>query len=73
MKKYLGKAKDSISLFLSLDVQPIPGAENAKADVLSKLAASLPFDLWKDIFFEVLKKSNLEEPQAIQQIDEELG
>lgn len=71
MKKYLDKVKDLISLFLSFDVQHVLRAENTSTDALSKLVESLPFDLQKDIYFEVLKKSNFEEPQLVQQISEE--
>lgn len=55
---------------LSFDVQQVSRVENAKVNAISKQAASLPTDLWKKIFFEVLKKSSFEEPQ-VQPIDEE--
>lgn len=71
MKKYLCKVKNLILLFLSFDVQQVFKVENARTNALSKLVASLPADLQKGTFFEVLKKSSFKEPQDVQQIDEE--
>lgn len=73
MKKYLGKGKDLISSFQSFKIQQVARAENAGIDTLLKLVASLPSDLRKDTYLEVLKKLSLEEPQLVQQIDEELS
>ena len=47
MKRYLKKIKDLVSSFVSFDVQQVPREENARADALSKLAASLSTDLEK--------------------------
>ena len=71
MKRYLQKVRDLTSTFLSFDIQQVPRADNAKTYALSKLAALLPIDLEEGTYFEVLKISSLEEPLAIQQIDEE--
>lgn len=45
MKKYLDKVKDLIPSFQSFHVQQAPREENARAGILSKLAASLLFNL----------------------------
>ena len=44
MKRYLQKIKDLISIFWSFDIQQVFRVDNAKADVLSKLAVLLPID-----------------------------
>lgn len=53
IKRYFGKVKDLISLFQRFDIQQVPKAKDVKANVLSKLVASLSSDLWKGIYFEV--------------------
>lgn len=62
MKKYLQNIKDLILLFLSFVVYDISRVENASIDALSKLVASLPANLRKETFLEVLKKSSLKDP-----------
>lgn len=51
----------------------MPRAENVKADALLKLVALLPFDFWKETYFEILKQLSLKEPQLVQQINEKLS
>ncbi|XP_073117061.1 uncharacterized protein [Elaeis guineensis] len=71
MKRYLQKVKDLNLTFLSFNIQQVLRMDNAKMDALSKLMALLPTDWKEKTYFEVLKISSLEEPLAIQQIDEE--
>ncbi|XP_073112308.1 uncharacterized protein [Elaeis guineensis] len=66
MKRYIQKVKDLTSSFLSFDVQQVPKEKNARANALSKLAASLSADLEKETSFEILKTSSLEEPLFVQ-------
>ena len=55
---------------LGFDIQQVPRVKNIREDALSKLVALLPTDLKKEIYFKVLKTSNLEKPLVIQQVDE---
>lgn len=69
--KYLYKVKGLISHFLSSDVRQVSRATKATVNALLKLATSIPANLQKYTFFKVLKESNLEEPQIVQQINED--
>ncbi|XP_073116196.1 uncharacterized protein [Elaeis guineensis] len=44
MKRYLQKIKNLTLIFLSFDIQQVPKVDNAKVNVLSKLATLLPTD-----------------------------
>ncbi|XP_077232549.1 uncharacterized protein LOC143869875 [Tasmannia lanceolata] len=71
MIKYLAKVYQLVDKFKSIEVVRIPRTENAKADVLSKLAAS-GYTALKNICMEFLKKSNIEcEVVEVMQVDNE--
>ena len=71
MKKYLEKVRSLISVFNNFDIQQISKMENARANLLSKLATLAPNELPKEVFFEALQHSSSEEPQAIMKVDYE--
>ena len=62
MAKYLKKVKEITPAFGSFNIKQIPRAENARADLLSKLATLALAELSKEVLFEVLKYSSTEEP-----------
>ena len=62
MAKYLKKVKEIVPAFGSFDIKQISRAENTRTDLLSKLATLAPTELSKEVFFEVLKCPNTEEP-----------
>ncbi|XP_077221986.1 uncharacterized protein LOC143855806 [Tasmannia lanceolata] len=63
MVKYLSKVRRLASKFQSFEVIRIPRTENAKADVLSKLAAS-GYTTLRSICMEFLQKSSIESEAA---------
>ena len=69
MAKYLEKVKEFTPAFDNFNIKQIPRSENARADLLSKLATSDPAELPKGILFEVLKHPSTEEPQLVMDID----
>ena len=71
MIKYLQKIRDLASIFNRFEIQQIPRSENSRANLLSKLAMSVPLELHKKIFFEVMGRPSIEEPMIIMQTDEE--
>ena len=56
-------------MFVSFDIQNISRSENSKADLLSKLATLVPDNLPKKSFFEMVKRSNIEETPTMLQVD----
>ena len=71
MAKYLEKVKEIIPTFGSFDIKQISRAENTRADFLSKLATLAPVELPKEVFFEVLKRSSMDESQLVMEISHE--
>lgn len=65
MQNYLSKAKKLTISFQGFDIQQVRRVKNAKSNALSKLIALLPSNLQKNMYFKVLKKSSLEEPQLV--------
>ncbi|XP_077249113.1 uncharacterized protein LOC143888546 [Tasmannia lanceolata] len=71
MVKYLSKVRQLASKFKSFEVIRIPRTENAKADVLSKLAAS-GYTTLGSICMEFLQKSSIErEATEVMQVEHE--
>ncbi|XP_077252673.1 uncharacterized protein LOC143892089 [Tasmannia lanceolata] len=71
MVKYLAKVHQLSSRFASFEVIRIPRTENAKADVLSKLAAS-GYTTLGSIRMEFLQRSSIEREAAdIMQVENE--
>ncbi|XP_077216011.1 uncharacterized protein LOC143850671 [Tasmannia lanceolata] len=71
MMKYLSKVRQLASKFKSFEVVRIPKTENAKADVLSKLAVS-GYTAVGSICMEFLKKSSIDnEAVEIMQVEHE--
>ncbi|XP_077237269.1 uncharacterized protein LOC143878937 [Tasmannia lanceolata] len=71
MIKYLSKVRQLARKFKSYEVIRIPRTENAKADVLSKLAAS-GYTSLGSICMEFLKKSSIEnEAIEVMQVEHE--
>ena len=71
MAKYLEKVKEIVPAFSSFDIKQIPRAKNTRADLLSKLATLAPAELPKEVLFEVLKCSSMEESQPVMEIGHE--
>ena len=65
MKRYLEKIKELTTSFLIFDIRQVPQAQNTRADALSKLAASLPPEIQKKTYVEVLENSSLKESLAV--------
>nr|GEU98104.1 reverse transcriptase domain-containing protein [Tanacetum cinerariifolium] len=72
MMKYLAKAKEYIACFKSFSIKNIPGNENQKADVLSKLASVAFNHLTKEVLVEVLNERSIE-VKVVNTIVEEEG
>ncbi|XP_077229834.1 uncharacterized protein LOC143862648 [Tasmannia lanceolata] len=71
MIKYLGRVRSLAVHFKSFEVVRIPRAENVKADVLSKLAAS-GYTALREIRMEFLKRSSIDaQSVVVMQIDDE--
>ncbi|XP_077226416.1 uncharacterized protein LOC143859649 [Tasmannia lanceolata] len=71
MIKYLSKVRQLTSKFKDFEVIRIPRTENAKADVLSKLAAS-SYTTLGSICMEFLQKSSIEnEAVEVMQVEHE--
>ncbi|XP_077229969.1 uncharacterized protein LOC143865817 [Tasmannia lanceolata] len=71
MIKYLSKVRQLAVKFKNFEVIRIPRAENAKADVLSKLVAS-GYTTLRSICMEFLKKSSIEnEAVEVMQVEQE--
>ncbi|XP_077249196.1 uncharacterized protein LOC143888644 [Tasmannia lanceolata] len=71
MIKYLSKVRQLADKFKNFEVIRIPRTENAKADVLSKLAAS-GYTTLRSICMEFLKKSRIEnEAVEVMQVEHE--
>ncbi|EHA8591484.1 hypothetical protein COCNU_scaffold060974G000040 [Cocos nucifera] len=69
MVRYLGKVRNLTPAFDSFGIQHIPRAENARADLLSKLATSTSTELSKEVFLETLKCPTTEKSQAVLQTE----
>ncbi|XP_077232405.1 uncharacterized protein LOC143869729 [Tasmannia lanceolata] len=71
MIKYLHRVRVLAGKFESFEIIRVPRAENTKADVLSKLAAS-GYTALKEIRMEFLKTSSIDDqPVVVMQIDDE--
>ncbi|XP_077232508.1 uncharacterized protein LOC143869835 [Tasmannia lanceolata] len=71
MIKYLQRVRVLVGKFESFELIRVPRAENTKADVLSKLAAS-GYTALKEIRMEFLKTSSIDDqPVVVMQIDDE--
>lgn len=71
MIKYLQKVKHLASTLRSFEIQQISREENSQADLLSKLVTSMPIDLSKGAYVEVVKKLIIEELAKVMQLDGE--
>ncbi|XP_077249145.1 uncharacterized protein LOC143888586 [Tasmannia lanceolata] len=71
MIKYLQRVRSLASKFESFEVIRVPRTENAKANVLSKLAAS-GYTALREIRMEFLKTSSIDgQPVVVMQVDDE--
>lgn len=61
MHKYVEKAKEMIAQLNHIEVQPIPKAQNMKADALSKLASSDSFCIQRTSTIDVPKEKSIED------------
>ena len=71
MAKYLEKVKEIVPAFSSFNIKQIPRTKNTRTDLLSKLATLAPVELPKEVLFEVLKCSSMEESRPVMEIDHE--
>ncbi|GJZ88752.1 reverse transcriptase domain-containing protein [Tanacetum coccineum] len=71
MAKYLAKAKEQAASFKKFSIKNIPGNQNQKADVLSKLASVAFNHLTKEILVEVLNAKSVDVEEVSTIVEEE--
>ena len=71
MKRYLQKVRNLFLAFIRFDIQHVPKSKNMRADLLSNFTTLTPGELPREFFFEVMKKSSIEQSAPILQVDNE--